>query len=152
MQYPPHQRPSSLFSTVWVPTYEVYSDILRGGCTFLPILVRNICSVVVSWLVGVSGFLEAMCLYVSGIGKSWVPVIEGWLRDFACCDVVFGHSFLGWDMTKVVHISWLLSPFLIRFCHHVDGHGYQCSRVRIFVFCRCLFRSLVLVCGFLYSW
>ena len=84
------------------------------------------------WLVGVLGFLEAMCLYVSRMRKSWALKIEGWLSDVVCCDEVFGHSWLGWDITWVVHISWLLSPFLTRFCHHVNGHGHRCSNVRVF--------------------
>ena len=71
MQYPPTRAPKFfILDDVLIQTYEVYSDILRDECTFLPILVRTICSVLVGWLVGVLGFLEAMSLYVSGMGKS----------------------------------------------------------------------------------
>ena len=80
------------FSHVLIQTYEVYSDILWGRSTFLPTLVRTICSVVVDWCSGISW------------GNTFVHFRDG--KILSSCD---------WGMTNRCHLlQWSFWPFSVK--------------------------------------
>ena len=105
----------------------MYSDIPQGRCTFLPNLVRTIYSIVVGWCSRIPGgdvFVDGEILSSCDCVMANRCLLQWSFRPF---------SFrIRYDL-GCSHL--LISPFLTRSCHHVNGHGHRWSGGRVF----CLF-------------
>ena len=120
-------------------------DILRGGCPFLPTLVRTICSVVVGWCSGISG---GDVFVRFGDGK----ILSSYDWGIANRCRLLQHSFRQFSarMRYDLRCSHLLItfPFLYQVLPSYKQTWSPMLRGESFlVFSRCLLTCLVLVCG-----